>query len=107
VVALTSLASAMEAPTPAQEVRQLIETYGRDLSTTTREQIYKVIKCESAFDAKAVGKLGEVGLSQIYLKYHPSVTLKEALDPDFAVNFIIDGFRKGKQSWWTCHKKLF
>lgn len=103
VVALQAYAATI---TPQANIEAMIALYGSDLSSSTQAHISQVIACESAYNPNAVGKLGELGLVQIYLKYHPSVSREEALDPEFAVKFIIQAFRDGHENWWSCHKLL-
>lgn len=103
VVALSAYASTF---TPETYTRLLIDKYGADLSTSTREIIQEVIRCESGFNKLAVGKQGERGLVQILPTAHPQVTPEQAFNADFSVKFITDGFRQGHQNWWVCYRDL-
>lgn len=47
------------------------------------------------------------GLSQIHLPSHPNVTIEQATDTEFSVEFMAKAFSKGKQSMWSCYKKLY
>ncbi len=75
---------------------------------------YKTINCESSFiptqQSNFLDKNGKrelsFGLAQINLPYHPTVTLAEADDPDFALNFMANAFASGQQSQWTCYNLL-
>lgn len=91
-------AEKLEAP----EISRLIDKYGGDLDTATRNIMLRVVLCESGGNPRAVGKLGERGLVQIYPLAHPDVTLAQAYDPDFAIQFIVKGFKEGHASWWSC-----
>jgi len=67
-----------------------------------------VIRCESEFNPNAVGDNGtSYGLAQIHLPAHPSVSKEEALDPKFAVGWMVQAFKEGKGSMWTCYRKLY
>lgn len=46
------------------------------------------------------------GLAQIHLPDHPQVSIEEATDPVFAINFMAYYFSIGKQSMWSCAKLL-
>lgn len=52
--------------------------------------IYGILANEGGWDPGAVGWIdpSDVGLAQINLTYHPSVTMSDAFCPSFAVNFI-------------------
>ncbi|MBX4216137.1 hypothetical protein KW797_04280 [Candidatus Parcubacteria bacterium] len=47
------------------------------------------------------------GNSQINLYWHPEVTREQAQDPFFAADFMGRYFAAGKQSQWTCWRKLY
>lgn len=78
-----------------------------DFYSVSRVELYETIKCESRFRPNAVGKFGELGIAQIYLKYHPSVSKEEALDPDFSIRWMAEQFSKGDEHLWTCWRKKF
>ncbi len=44
------------------------------------------------------------GLAMIHLPDHPDITLSEAEDPDFSIEFMAKNFAKGNQHLWTCWK---
>ncbi|MEK7578270.1 MAG: hypothetical protein AAB456_00930 [Patescibacteria group bacterium] len=104
MAALTLAVNAYAATLPPEDyTRFLIAKYGQDLATSTHEIIVEVIRCESNFNFDAIGQDGELGLAQIFLKYHPSITPANALDPDFSTKFIVDKFRQGEEELWTCY----
>lgn len=47
------------------------------------------------------------GLAQIHLPDNPEVTVEEATDPEFAIQFIVNGFKSGQRGRWTCYRNLF
>lgn len=55
-------------------------------------QACRVISLESAWDPGAVGVAdpGDVGLAQIHLPAHPSITVEQAFTPSFAVNYTAE-----------------
>jgi hypothetical protein len=80
----------------------------KSLSDAKIEQIKSVIKCESGWNPKAIGDNGRsFGLVQIHLPAHPDISKAQALNPTFAINFIVDEFKRGNQWKWTCYKTLF
>jgi len=42
------------------------------------------------------------GLVQIHIPAH-NVTIEQATDPIFAVDFLADNLAKGNANWWTCY----
>lgn len=91
---------------PKAELRARAKARG--LSDARIKQMEAVIKCESGWKPNAIGDKGRsIGLVQIYLPAHPHITKAQALDPVFAINFIIDEFINGNSWKWTCYKTLF
>ncbi len=89
----------------------------KGMSESTIEQIETTIQggvsplCpsgESNWNPNAVGDHGtSFGLAQIHLPAHPGITKEQALDPEFALNFITDQFIKGNEWMWTCWKVVY
>lgn len=78
------------------------------LSATKAKEMVATIKCESTFKPGAVGDGGHSrGLSQIHEPSWPEITDEQAFDPEFAVSFMAEQFKKGNERAWTCHRKLF
>lgn len=106
----TVTASSVEAPiAPAPKVQTIDEIiiskskeYG--VSETTVRQ---VIKCESSGNPNAVGDGGNsFGLVQIHLPSHPYVSKEEALNPEFAIDFLTKNLSQGKGRMWTCYRMM-
>jgi len=73
-------------------------------------EMRRVIKCESNFDPTiqsqhilSYGREMSFGLVQIHIPAHPHVTIEQALDPAFAIDFMAKAFSQGKHSMWTCY----
>lgn len=73
-----------------------------------------IVRNESGYDNCAKGDISlakpSLGLAQINSHFNPDVTPTEALDPDYAIPYLIDNLRDGKCSKWsTCvlFKKLY
>lgn len=75
----------------------------------------EVIKCESMYQniqslIPANGPNGREdswGIVQIHLPSHPSVTRAEALNKEFAANFLAEKLSKNQGYLWTCHRNLY
>lgn len=46
------------------------------------------------------------GLSQIHLPDHPNVSYEEAINEDFALEFLAKNIKTNPE-WWSCYKKLY
>ena len=57
----------------------------------------RIISDESKYKPDAVGAAGELGVAQIYLKYHPDVTPEQAKDPIFSFHFLAKELEDGKE----------
>lgn len=78
-------------------------------------EVKKVIECETSGtwdpkiqsghkNVKDGGRELSFGLAQIHLPDHPDVTLEEATDPYFAMDFLISEWEEGRAWQWTCWK---
>lgn len=108
-------------PTPAQAAT--ISPTTIEYSTTTADLILRsyaakyhlkdpdefvaTAQCESGFDAIIQGDNGKAhGVFQIRLDYHPEITLEEANDPFWAIDWAAQEFSAGHQDLWTCYRQL-
>lgn len=76
---------------------------------TPAEPIIQTLKCESQLNPKATNSTSReysVGIAQINLKAHPTITEEEARDIEFAANFTAENFSKGNARIWTCARTL-
>lgn len=75
------------------------------------ELAYRVAKCESNLDPKAVGTntdgSRDRGLYQINDKWHPDVSDAQAFDAEFSINFFCKSIREGHLSWWDASKSCW
>ena len=71
-------------------------------------RLYFMIDCESSFNtyAKNISSVERsYGLSQINTMVH-DVTIEQATDPEYAINFMAKNFSKGKYNmWYNCNQK--
>lgn len=118
-VILSTTTTPVEAPIRAEmassTIKQLIHDKGIEagLSEAKIGQIIAVVECESQFEnvqSRCLYKNGErelsFGISQIHLPAHPNITKEQALDIEFAVDFIVNAWVNNEQSKWTCARKL-
>lgn len=63
------------------------------------------LKCESDFEADAVGDGGEsLGIAQINLPSHPEISRTQALDPLWSIAWAAQEFAAGRAYEWSCFK---
>lgn len=75
----------------------------------SEDVLFKVIKCESNFNQYAINdtpKEYSVGLSQLNLKAHKNITIEQAQDIDFAIDFLAKNISQNRGSMWTCWNNL-
>lgn len=81
-----------------------------------KDEFLSVIECESAGWQNIQsfvpgygpnGREDSWGLAQIHLPDHPEVTRKQALNPEFALEWMAYRWEKGHQSDWSCWNQLY
>lgn len=88
-------------------IDELISFYASHYKVSA-SQMRNTIKCESSFNTKAVGDGGHsIGLSQINLPSHVTISRSQAENPRFAIEFMAQEFSKGHQKIWTCYRNLY
>lgn len=105
----TSTASYV-APEPPKAPRTILELindsamkYGVKASV-----MHTVIKCESGYNPNAVGDFGKsYGLVQIHLPSHPEISKAQALDREFAIDFLAKKLSTHQGRMWTCFRIFF
>ena len=103
-----------EVETEEKDVLRLIEHYASAYGVDS-EVMSKVIFCESGFNPKIQSQIinskGEqeqsYGLSQIHIPSHPDVTIEQATDPEFAIEFMARAMSNGDSWMWTCWRNLY
>ena len=88
-----------------KEIDEQAEKYGVSAS-----EMKRVIKCESmgstTIQSRHIRKDGtreqSFGLVQIHLPAHPTVTKEQAIDPQFAVEWMAKNFAEKRQKMWSC-----
>lgn len=102
--------------TPQELMEQKIQHYA-EMYQVSYNELYRTIGCETAhtfdptiqskhFNSEGIQEKS-FGLAQIHLPDHPNITLKQATDPDFSLNFMASEFKKGHKYWWKCYTIIF
>jgi len=86
-------------------------TYYADKYKVSANLMHKIIACESGYDTDIQSKFirpdgsreQSFGLVQIYLPAHPTITKEQAIDPDFALEFLAKELKAGNAKIWSCY----
>lgn len=91
-------------------INATIATFAKKYSVEGKISLLeKIVFCESTYKVNAVNHTEReysVGLVQINLKAHKDITYEQAVDPDFAIEFLVKNVADGRGSMWTCYQKL-
>lgn len=87
------------------EIDEQAQRYGVSAS-----EMRRVIACESmgsttiqSYHRRPDGTREQsFGLVQIHLPAHPHITKAQAIDPEFAINFLAKNLSEGRGRMWTC-----
>lgn len=80
--------------------------------------VLTVIECETMHtwdptiqstypNARDGGRELSFGLAQIHMPDHPNVTMEEATDARFAINFLVDNLSEGRGAMWSCYRSHY
>lgn len=75
---------------------------------TSMPLLKAVVRCESSYDPKAthITKWEQsYGLGQINRLAHPGISIQQAEDPTFALNYVAKGLQSNPQAW-SCFSKV-
>ena len=93
-------------PLPKPTINDLITLYAHRYDISEKS-LHIVIKCESNYKPNAIGDGGNsFGLVQIHLPSHPHITKAQALDSEYAINFLAKSIKKGEGHIWTCYRDM-
>ena len=92
----------------ADEVKSLLEKKTQGWSNYDVSVMEKILFCESGYNTFAhasTSKENSWGIAQINLIAHPNVSIEQAQDISFALDFLIENYKQGKapSMWVTCY----
>jgi len=93
---------------PPLSIKDKVGYYAKKYSVS-ESVMDKVIKCESGYNPNAnahTSREDSWGLVQINLKAHKTITKEQAIDPDFALNFLAENLARNNGRIWTCFRKI-
>lgn len=121
VIALDVVSEPVIQMTDKEYVESLVDTYAKKykvskssmMKTLVNENIEFKFDQQSNLKYKKGNRWGfpagvrekSYGIAQIHLPDHPDVSYEEAIDPEFAVEFMAKNFAKGNASWWMGYEK--
>lgn len=99
-------------PIPAMAVTPAeFEAYARyeaKVQGVNADHLVQTLRCESHFKENAIGDGGNsYGLAQIHLPSHPNITVEQAMDGYWAIDWTINQFYIGNAKKWTCWRKFY
>lgn len=95
-------------PTP-KSIPELVTYYSNKYSVS-EVVINKVINCESGFNPNAhnlTSREDSWGLVQINRLAHPHISVEQATNPSFAIEFLAENLSKNNGRIWTCYNKFY
>lgn len=96
-------------PPKVLSVKETIQKYA-EIYNVDYTKMYKTMMCESSLNPNAINSTTReysVGISQINLKAHTSITVEQAKDIDFASEFMAKEFARGNMRIWSCYRNLY
>lgn len=95
-------------------ILKLVDKYGKQYNVSTSTML-AVMKCENrdfdptlqSYHVKNGVREDSWGLSQIHLPSHPNVSLEQATDPEFSVEFLAKHLSQGQGKMWTCYRQIY
>lgn len=98
----------------AEEVLPLSTTTVKEMVIKTAERhslnvkmFDAVVRCESSYDWLAVGDHStSIGVAQINLPSHPTVSREMAENPQQALEWMANKWDEGQENIWTCYRLL-
>ena len=110
LLAVLSTKVTAEAPIIDQTSLSVVDQvkYYSELYNVNIEIVDRVIQCESRYNPNAHNSVGENswGLVQINLNAHPDITKEQAIDTNFAINYLVKNISEGNGKMWTCYQKV-
>lgn len=105
---------AEELPVYASSTEEKISFYA-DKYSVNEDHFRKTIYCESGasstIQSAVVNATGEreasYGIAQIHMLSHPNITIEQAKDVDFSLDFMAKAFATGHADMWTCWRKMY
>lgn len=91
------------------DVKGMITYYANEYEVSAY-QMEKTLFCESSLNPNAKNitpREQSYGVAQINLLAHKNITIAQATDPQFAIEWTAKAFSQGKQGMWTCYRTLF
>lgn len=126
-IPLIAIAEPNNGITPIKEelldIPSLVDFYA-EKHGVSKEVMHWIVSCESNYIPDAQSKhrykrdnpkwgvkVGDqelsFGLAQIHLPSWGNITYEQAIDPDFALNFLAEKLSEGKGELWTCYRNKY
>lgn len=111
-ISLLILSAKAVAEAPTYKVPQTLEgkiEFYSEMYRVSPQTVSRVVYCESRNNPLAhnlTKREDSWGLVQINRLAHPDISVEEATDPDFAINFLAKNLSLGNGNmWYTCYRQ--
>lgn len=104
--AVLSAPQVQAAPLSIDDLHALASTTAREYGLNAAHFI-ATIQCESGFNPTATSSTDDFGIAQINAKAHPEISLGQADDPAFALDWMAQEWDAGNASEWVCWQMLY
>lgn len=86
------------------QIESLVNVYA-DKYDVPRSTMQKVVSHESSYVWDTVGDNGtSFGVAQIHLPDHSDITKKQAMDPNYSLDWMAKNIKAGKGQMWTGYR---
>ena len=85
------------------EIQDEIYQIAEKMNFDDTQLLFEIIECESSWRQFVKGKVGEIGLYQYYLRYHPDINEQCATNIRCSTEYAIEMIKQGRISEWSCY----
>lgn len=106
------LSSELGATYSEQQIKVIVDEYSIKYGVDST-RVLETIRCESRFKNVQSGIVSQGiredswGIVQIHLPSHPTISKQQALQPEFALEWMVKQFSNGKAKQWSCYRTLY
>lgn len=108
----TKLSSELGATYSEQQIAELVSVYSTKYGVNSTK-VLETVRCESRFKNVQSGIVSQGiredswGIVQIHLPSHPEISKQQALNPEFALEWMVKQFSLGYAKQWSCYRSLY
>ena len=106
------LSSELGAIYSEQQIAELVSVYSTKYGVNPTK-VLETVRCESRFKNVQSGIVSNGnredswGIAQIHLPSNLTISKQQALQPEFAIEWMVKQFSLGKAKKWSCYRSLY